>query len=115
MEFFKMNITVKNIKSVDLMNNTTEELKEFINVVNNAIALKRESEKKELYKHFQELAERGGFKIEELLTKSTKSVDIKYRDTEDSTLTWTGRGKKPGWLQKKLDEGHNINDFLIPK
>jgi DNA-binding protein H-NS len=115
MEFFKMNITVKNIKSVDLMNNTSDELKEFINVVNNAILMKRELEKKELYKHFEELAKKGGFKIEELLTKPIKSVDIKYRDTEDSTLTWTGRGKKPAWLQKKLGEGYNINDFLIPK
>ena len=110
-----MNITVKNIKSADLMSNTTDELKEFINVVNEAISLKREIEKKELYKHIQQLAEQGGFKIEELLTKPIKSVDIKYRDTENHTLTWTGRGKKPSWLQKKLDEGHNINDFLIPK
>ena len=110
-----MNITVKNIKSADLINNTTDELKEFINVVNEALSMKRELEKKELYIHIQQLAEQGGFKIEELLIKPTKSVDIKYRDTEDSTLSWTGRGKKPSWLQKKIDEGHNINDFLIPK
>ena len=110
-----MNITVKNIKSSDLMDNTTDELKEFINVVNEAISMKRELEKKELYKHIQELAVKGGFKIEELLIKPTKFVDIKYRDTENHTLTWTGRGKKPSWLQKKIDEGHTINDFLIPK
>ena len=110
-----MNITVKNIKSSDLMDNTTDELKDFINVINEAISLKREIEKKELYNHIQELAKKGGFKIEELLIKPTKSVDIKYRDNENPKLTWTGRGKKPVWLQKKLDEGHNINDFLIPK
>ena len=110
-----MNITVKNIKSSDLMDNTTDELKDFINVINEAISLKREIEKKELYNHIQELAKKGGFKIEELLIKPTKSVDIKYRDTEDFTLSWTGRGKKPSWLQKKIDEGHTINDFLIPK
>ena len=110
-----MNITVKNIKSADLINNTTDELKEFINVVNEAILLKREIEKKELYIHIQQLAEQGGFKIEELLIKPTKLVDVKYRDNENPKLTWTGRGKKPVWLQKKLDEGHNINDFLIPK
>jgi DNA-binding protein H-NS len=115
MEFFKMNITVKNIKSVDLMNNTTDELKNFINVINEAISLKREIEKKQLYNHIQQLAEQGGFKIEELLIKPSKSVDIKYRDAENPSLTWTGRGKKPAWLQKKIDEGHNINDFLIPK
>ena len=110
-----MNITVKNIKSSDLMDNTTDELKDFINVINEAISLKREIEKKELYNHIQELAKKGGFKIEELLIKPTKSVDIKYRDNENQTLTWTGRGKKPSWLQKKLDEGHTIKDFLIPK
>ena len=110
-----MNLIVKNIKSSDLMDNTTDELKDFINVINEAISLKREIEKKELYNHIQELAKKGGFKIAELLIKPTKSVDIKYRDTEDSTLSWTGRGKKPAWLQKKIDEGHNINDFFIPK
>jgi len=110
-----MNITVKNIKSTDLMNNTTDELKDFINVINEAISLKREIEKKQLYNHIQQLVEQGGFKIEELLIKPSKSVDIKYRDAENPSLTWTGRGKKPSWLQKKIDEGHNINDFFIPK
>ena len=110
-----MNITVKNIKSADLMSNTTDELKEFINVVNEAISMKRELEKQELYKHIQELAVKGGFKIEELLIKPAKLVDVKYRDNENPKLTWTGRGKKPVWLQKKLDEGHTINNFLIPK
>lgn len=34
----------------------------------------------------------------------------KYRD--DAGNSWTGRGKKPGWLVAHLNAGRQIEDFL---
>lgn len=37
----------------------------------------------------------------------------KYRSSVDPTLTWTGKGRKPGWIQTFLDNGGNLEDWLI--
>ena len=59
----------------------------------------------------------AGFTVEELFGmkatgRKTKGV-IKYRDPEDSTKTWTGKGRKPKWLVKALEEGKALEDFEI--
>lgn len=43
-----------------------------------------------------------------------KTVGVpKYRSSVDSTLTWTGKGRKPGWIQTFLDNGGKLEDWLI--
>lgn len=43
--------------------------------------------------------------------KATRKVPVRYRDSAGNT--WTGRGKRPGWLTQALAAGKNIEDFLI--
>jgi DNA-binding protein H-NS len=37
----------------------------------------------------------------------------KYADPSDPTLTWSGKGRMPGWLQAKIDGGTPLQAFLI--
>jgi len=37
----------------------------------------------------------------------------KYRSSVDPTLTWSGKGRKPGWIQTFQDNGGNLDDWLI--
>lgn len=37
----------------------------------------------------------------------------KYRDPEKPENTWTGRGKRPGWLREKLKDGAKLEDVLV--
>ena len=37
----------------------------------------------------------------------------KYADLSDPTLTWSGKGRMPGWLQVKIDGGTPLDAFLI--
>jgi DNA-binding protein H-NS len=37
----------------------------------------------------------------------------KYADPSDPTLTWSGKGRMPGWLQVKIDGGAPLRSFLI--
>lgn len=37
----------------------------------------------------------------------------KYRSPIDSSLTWTGKGRKPGWVVTCLDNGDTLEDLLI--
>ncbi|MDT3707549.1 MAG: H-NS histone family protein [Thiobacillus sp.] len=57
-------------------------------------------------------AKECGFSTTEKNTGDRRSlpVTIKYRDGEN---TWTGRGRKPKWLEKKLATGSNLKDFAV--
>lgn len=37
----------------------------------------------------------------------------RYRSSVDSALTWTGKGRKPRWIQTYLDNGGNIEEWRI--
>lgn len=37
----------------------------------------------------------------------------RYRSSVDSTLTWTGKGRKPRWIQTHLDNGGDIEEWRI--
>lgn len=37
---------------------------------------------------------------------------VKYRNGEH---TWTGRGRKPAWLEELIKNGRSMDDFLVEK
>jgi DNA-binding protein H-NS len=41
------------------------------------------------------------------------AVVPKYRNPEDSSETWSGRGRQPRWLVALLKSGKSIEDFRI--
>ena len=41
------------------------------------------------------------------------AIAPKYRNPEDPTETWAGRGLKPRWLAAAIKSGKKIEDFLI--
>ncbi len=63
------------------------------------------------------LAEASHMSIEELqaLLGQKKKKPPKYRNPDNANLTWVGSGRKPSWLQKLMEDGHNIDEFLIKK
>ena len=76
---------------------TLKQLLELEVQVQEAIATTREHERTEVKKALAELAEKRGFKLQELMGgrgKGKMSV-AKYANPEDSSQTWTGRGRKP--------------------
>ena len=41
------------------------------------------------------------------------TVKAKYRSAENSKLTWSGRGRKPKWVQEWVDAGNQLDDLRI--
>jgi DNA-binding protein H-NS len=41
------------------------------------------------------------------------AVAPKYRNPDNLTETWSGRGRKPKWLEEKLSKEAPLEDFLI--
>ena len=45
--------------------------------------------------------------------RTYRSVFPKYRNPNQSSETWAGRGKKPRWLTAALKSGKRLDDFRI--
>ena len=67
------------------------------------------------------IAREHGYSLEELTgTKKTrkssgarKPVAPKYANPSNPSETWTGRGRKPLWVQAALDQGTSLESLLI--
>jgi DNA-binding protein H-NS len=46
-------------------------------------------------------------------SKSTKKVAPKYRNPDNSSETWSGRGLQPRWMRAAIDGGKSKEDFAI--
>lgn len=61
--------------------------------------------------------------IGQLFTRDTSTrrtsggarVSPKYEHPKNPDLRWTGRGRKPKWVEQCLDEGLTLEDLLINK
>jgi DNA-binding protein H-NS len=42
-----------------------------------------------------------------------RDVSPKYRNPDNASETWSGRGRKPRWLEERLSGGAPLEDFLI--
>ena len=83
------------------------------------------SEKRELEKRLSQLSrEKGELALSGPLDLKLKTgapgkrrkyprVFPKYRNPNELSETWSGRGKKPRWLTAALKAGHLIEEFVI--
>ena len=74
-----------------------------------------EDRKKQVIKKIQDLAASEGLSVDIFDDKSAKKTKgvAKYRNPDNPKQTWTGRGKRPGWLVEKVDAGVKLDDMAI--
>ena len=94
-------------------------LKELVDLearVRRAVANAKERERSDLKNKIASLAENAGFTVTELFGggrgKGGK-VAVKYRNKDNLSETWTGRGRQPKWLAAKLSKGAKLSDFAL--
>lgn len=62
------------------------------------------------------LAKRG-YSFSEIFGKGTGRktgpVKPKYRNPKNVAETWTGRGRRPRWLEAEIKKGKSVKSFLI--
>ena len=89
--------------------------------IKEAIAEKKVTEAQETRQEMVDYAKRKGFSsLEEIFGKKLygskkggykSTMAPKYRNPEDPSKTWTGRGRKPNWLAAKIDKGASLDQF----
>ena len=95
-----------------------DELKQMQKDVEKAIGDFETRKRQEALAAVQAKAEEMGFSLQDLVgaakASGAKSVP-KYRNQEDPTKTWTGRGSQPQWVKDAIASGGKLEDLLIAK
>lgn len=72
---------------------------------------------KELQDAAQKIAKKHGLPVSEVLGKKGKNrktpVPPKYRNPNDPSQTWSGRGRQPGWFREARDKGKSAKSLEI--
>ena len=96
-----------------------EQLKALIENAKGAIEQKKAGEIQAIREQMVQMANQVDMTPEDILAYSTRkkrsSGKPRFYNLNDPAQTWTGHGKKPGWLKQALDNGADIEAFRIPE
>lgn len=113
------NKTMSNTIEEIIKSSSIEELHALIKRVEDEIEYKKVDEIEAVRSEWLAKASRLGMQPEEILQYSGRrrksTGKPKYRNPSDPEQTWTGHGKKPGWLKQALENGADQEDFRIPE
>jgi DNA-binding protein H-NS len=103
---------------MDLNNLSLDELKTLQNDVAVAIFNFEKRKKAEALAEVERVAKANGFSLKELLgdekTASKKSkVAAKYANPANPEQTWSGRGRKPAWVNEFEASGNSLENAKI--
>lgn len=100
------------MRNVDLESMSTEELWELHQTVVTELVQKIADERSKLETRLRKLGADG---IGVLGRKRRPYPEVlpKYRNPNNRSETWAGRGKQPRWLRAQLRTGKRLSDFLI--
>ncbi len=104
------------MKESQLEKMNVKELRELRGKIDVAIVSRQSKDKAELKQKMQALAEEAGLSLDDVFGSGRRgarggkgSVAVKYRHPDDAAMTWTGRGRRPKWL----DGIANIEKFRV--
>jgi DNA-binding protein H-NS len=111
---------VANAVAGDFEDLGTQELRDLVDRIAAEIKHRNRERIKTLRDEVAALAEEMGMTAEELILGTsaggarprTKAAP-KYRDPENPSKTWTGRGKSPNWYRDRIEAGHSPESMLI--
>lgn len=107
------------VEGVDLSKLSIQELQELAREIENEIVTRREQDRERVLQQMRDLAASVGMTLEEFLRQergrgravSAGGAAVKYRHPDDPGLTWSGRGKRPNWVNDALASGKTLEDL----
>ena len=104
------------MSDIDFTQLSKRELLELSKNINKEIKRREVEDKKNILLKMKELAASVGMTVEEIIEKTPQKKtkgEPKYQNPDDPTQTWTGRGKRPGWLNEQLERGKTLEELEI--
>ena len=104
---------------MDLSSLSVSQLRELAQQIPAEIKKREAQDKVNFLNEVRAMAKSRGYAIEDLLAKDSKAksssgikVKVKYRHPQDADLEWTGRGRKPKWVEAWLANGGSLDQIL---
>ncbi|MCK9283708.1 MAG: H-NS histone family protein [Rhodocyclaceae bacterium] len=107
---------------MDLSKISIAELQSMLEKIPAEIEKRKAEEKQKVLDQIAALASSHGFSLDELISRKAsagkksgtrKPVAVKYRHPQNPDLTWTGRGRKPAWVNDWLNGGKTVEGLLV--
>ena len=106
--------------TTDLVSMSRKELLKLQKDVEKALKAVELRDRQDALKAAERAVAEFGFTLDEVKAGAKTSgsgkgakAKAKYRNPEDPEQTWTGRGRKPGWIHASLAKGLDITDLEI--
>lgn len=107
---------------MDLTTLTIAQLRELEQKLPLEIKRRELQEKNEILNEVRAFAKARGYNLDELVGKEAKpakavatggKVKVKYRHPQNPELEWTGRGRKPKWVEAWLASGAALEALAV--
>lgn len=106
----------KTMSIIDLERLSLSDLKALSKNIDKAIVTREVKDRQEALAAVEAKAFELGYALDELMAargKKRASAVPKYQHPEDPSITWSGRGRQPGWIKEGLAAGKTLDDFLM--
>ena len=98
---------------MNLKSMSVDKLSKIKEQVDAALAVKVSEERRVLQAELTKLSRYDGSGIRQKIGAGRGRVAPKYRNPDNPTETWAGRGLRPRWLAAALKSGKKLEDFSI--
>lgn len=105
---------------MDISTLSLAELRELERLIPREIRRREVEEKAMVRKEVEAMVAARGYSLDDLIDASSTrgaraglKVAVKYRHPQQRDLTWTGRGRKPHWVEAWVNEGGSLDQLVV--
>lgn len=109
---------------MDLSNLNLAELKDLLGQTGAELKMREKSSVDAARSEINAIAQRMGLSVKALMgaaesqtkvRKPTGKVAVQYRNPQDASQEWTGRGRQPKWVKELVASGKNLMSAKVSK
>ncbi len=107
---------------MNLSKYSSTELRELKKDIDGELSSRRKDDAKKAQQEMKAVAEKYGFSVSDLVAQSGRNGagrtprakgPARFRHPADASKTWTGRGRKPGWVKEWEGAGKDLEELRV--